>query len=45
MAAAVNATSVLGYADTQSGLLKSEELERRLKKAAKRSPIRRWRVG
>jgi ribokinase len=45
MAAAVNATSVLGHADTQSGLLTAEALERRLKKAAKRSPIRRWRVG
>jgi ribokinase len=45
LAAAVNATSVLGHADTQSGLLSAEQLERRLKKAAKRSPIRRWRLG
>jgi ribokinase len=45
LAAAVNATSVLGHADTQSGLLTAEQLARRARKAAKRSPIRRWRLG
>jgi len=44
MAAALNATSVLGFADTQSGLLTAEELERRLKSGAARAPIRRWRL-
>jgi ribokinase len=43
MAAAVNATSVLGHADTQSGLLTAEQLEHRARKTAKRSLIRRWR--
>ncbi|HXF55011.1 MAG TPA: carbohydrate kinase family protein [Hyphomicrobiaceae bacterium] len=44
MAAALNATSVLGFADTQSGLLTAEELERRLKGGEVGVPIRRWRL-
>jgi ribokinase len=44
-AATLNATSVLGFVDTQSGLLTAEELGRRLKDKRKRPQIRRWRLG
>jgi sugar/nucleoside kinase (ribokinase family) len=45
LAAAVNAASVLGHADTQSGLLSAEQVERRARKAGRRTPVKRWRVG
>jgi hypothetical protein len=36
---------VLGHADTQSGLLTAEALDRRLAEPSKRPEIRRWRLG
>lgn len=39
----INASSVVGYIDTQSGLLPAEELARRRAEAAPRLPILEWR--
>lgn len=44
-AAAINAASVVGHIDTQTGLLKREEIERRLATMAAALPIRRWRLS
>ena len=41
-AAAINAASVVGHVDTQTGLLKREEIERRLAAAATSLPVRIW---
>ena len=42
--ASLNAGSVVGYVDTQSGLLAREALEERLAKATELLPLRRWSV-
>jgi ribokinase len=41
-AAVVNAASVVGHIDTQSGLLSSEELDKRLAAAKKQLKVRTW---
>jgi ribokinase len=41
--AAINAASVIGHADTQSGLLTRKALEKRLVDTADRLPLRQWR--
>ena len=41
-AAAINAASVVGHVDTQTGLLKREEIERRVSAAAASLPVRVW---
>jgi len=41
-AAAINAASVIGHVDTQTGLLKHEEMDRRLPSAAASLPVRVW---
>jgi ribokinase len=41
-AATINAASVVGHTDTQSGLLKRAELDARLKERARDLPIQRW---
>jgi ribokinase len=43
-AASLNAGSVVGYVDTQSGLLARDALEERLGKATEMLPLRRWAV-
>lgn len=41
-AATINAASVVGFVDTQSGLLRLDALEAAMKKHAKALPVRRW---
>ena len=41
-AAAINAASVVGHVDTQTGLLTREEIERRLAAAKASLPVRIW---
>ncbi len=43
--ASINAASVLTHVDTQTGLLKAEDLAERLKADAKRMQLRRWKLG
>lgn len=40
--AAINAASVVGHVDTQTGLLSSAELDRRLEECREKLPVRRW---
>ena len=40
--AAINAASVVGHADTQTGLLTKAEIEKRLARLKVRLPVRRW---
>jgi sugar/nucleoside kinase (ribokinase family) len=42
LAAAINAASVVTYADTQTGLLKRSELDQRFAEHASQSHVRRW---
>ncbi|KAB2850856.1 MAG: carbohydrate kinase family protein [Hyphomicrobiaceae bacterium] len=42
--AAINAASVVGYVDTQSGLLTADEIDRRLASLRQRLPIRAWAI-
>lgn len=44
-AAAINAAAVVGYVDTQTGLLKLDALADQLKAHANDLPIRRWSIG
>lgn len=44
LAATVNATSVIGYVDTQTGLLDGSALEKRRMEAAKQLKLRRWKL-
>jgi ribokinase len=41
-AAAINAGSVVGHVDTQSGLLRQEEIETSLRNNAERPAVRKW---
>jgi ribokinase len=43
-AATINAASVVGYVDTQTGLLRIDALNTAMKKHAKALPIRRWTI-
>lgn len=42
-AAVVNAASVVGFVDTQSGLLSRDELDRRVREFAGKLPVKEWR--
>jgi len=44
-AATINAASVMGHVDTQTGLLTAAALEARLPDAAKTLPLRAWPIG
>ena len=41
-AATINAASVVGHIDTQSGLLPRDEIDRRAQAAKETLPLRRW---
>lgn len=41
-AATINAASVVSYVDTQTGLLPSDEMDRRLQQLRGQLPVRRW---
>jgi ribokinase len=43
-AATLNAASVVGHVDTQTGLLKREALDQRLTAEAERLPVRQWKA-
>jgi ribokinase len=43
-AASINAASVVGHVDTQTGLLRRAAIEARLAETAERLPVRRWAV-
>ena len=43
-AATINSASVVGHIDTQTGLLRRQELDQRLAAATPQSDIRKWRV-
>jgi len=44
-AASINAASVVGYVDTQTGLLQRSELEARVAAKSRELPIRRWHLA
>src|SRR5262249_15592567 len=43
-AATINSASVVGYIDTQTGLLKRAELDQRLAPSTEHPGVRRWRI-